>query len=70
MDKEAIVSIVKDEFRKHTWDTFVDEPPSVAEGGRGVVVPGCPQCHKRIQTIGQFVDHLSEHVSARVLGSC
>jgi hypothetical protein len=69
MDRAAIVSVVKDEFRKHTGDTFVDEPPSVAQGGRGVVVPGCPQCRKRIQTMSQFVDHLSEHVSARVLGT-
>jgi hypothetical protein len=69
MDKAAIVSAVKDEFRKHTWDTFVDEPPSVAQGGTGVVLPGCPKCRKRIQTMGQFIDHLSEHVLARVLGA-
>jgi hypothetical protein len=25
---------------------FVDEPPSIAQGGRGVVVPGCPTCEK------------------------
>jgi hypothetical protein len=39
MDRETIVSIVKDEFRKHTWDTFIDEPASVAQGRKGVVVP-------------------------------
>ena len=33
MDKATIVSIVKEEFRKHTWDTFVDQPASVAQGG-------------------------------------
>jgi hypothetical protein len=32
MDKAAIVSAVQAEFRKHNWDAFVDEPPSVALG--------------------------------------
>jgi hypothetical protein len=36
-----------------------DEPPSVAQGGKGVVVSGCPACRKRINTISQFLDHLT-----------
>jgi aldehyde dehydrogenase (NAD+) len=27
---------------------FVDQPPSIAQGRKGVVVPGCPACTKRI----------------------
>jgi len=39
---------------------FVDQPPSIAQGGKGVVVPGCPACQKRINTMNQFLDHLAE----------
>jgi hypothetical protein len=35
------------------------EPPSIAQGGKGVVVPGCPACKKRINTTSQFLDHLA-----------
>jgi hypothetical protein len=36
----------------------MDEPQS----GRGVVVPGCPECRKRFNTSHQFVDHLANDV--------
>jgi hypothetical protein len=29
------------ELQRHAFDFFVDDPPSIAEGGNGVVVPGC-----------------------------
>jgi hypothetical protein len=45
-----------------TFSYFVDEPPSVAQGGRGVVVAGCPACKKRINTMTQFLDHLTNDV--------
>lgn len=69
MDRVAILSAVRSEFRKHTWDTFVDEPPSASQGGRGVVVPGCSHCRKRIQTLPQFVDHLLDEVLPKILES-
>jgi hypothetical protein len=50
------------ELSRHTFDTFVDEPPSMAQGGKGVVVPGCPACSKRFQTMDQFMWHLTEDV--------
>jgi hypothetical protein len=34
----------------------------MAQGGNGVVVPGCPACKKRIQTMAQFLDHLCSDV--------
>src|SRR5262252_6845981 len=40
--KVKTLSAAKAELMKHSLDTFVDVPPSVAEGGRGVVVTGCP----------------------------
>jgi hypothetical protein len=36
------------------------EPPSIAQGGKGVVVPGCPTCRTRINTMNQFLRHLTE----------
>jgi len=50
------------EIRRHSLDTFLDEKPSMAEGGGGVVIPGCPACRKRINTMSQFLDHLADHV--------
>jgi hypothetical protein len=47
MDTETKIGIfqsAKTELMRHTWDTFVDDPPSVAAGGIGVVIPGCPAC--------------------------
>ena len=44
---------------RHVFSHFVDEPPSIAQGGKGVVVPGCPTCRKRINTMSQFLDHLA-----------
>jgi hypothetical protein len=65
MDKDTkarIFQSAKTELMRHTWDTFVDEPPSVAQGGSGVVIPGCPACHKRINTNDQYLRHLSDDV--------
>jgi hypothetical protein len=42
MNKQELLRALQVEIRRHGFDTFVDEPPSVAQGGRGVVVPGCP----------------------------
>jgi hypothetical protein len=38
----------------------------MTQGGRGVVVPGCSICKVRLQTVGQFTDHLCEKVLAAV----
>jgi hypothetical protein len=32
----------QEEIHKHDFSHFIDEPPSVAQGGKGVVVPGLP----------------------------
>jgi hypothetical protein len=52
----------KKEIHRHDLSYFVDEPPSVAQGGKGVVVSGCPACKKRINTMVQFLDHLANDV--------
>jgi hypothetical protein len=45
-------------------DTFVENPPSIAQGGHGVVVSGCPGCKKKFQSINQFVHHLLDDVAS------
>jgi hypothetical protein len=70
MDNETKIRIfqtAKKALMRHTWDTFVSEPLSVAEGGNGVVIPGCPACHKRINTNDQYLRHLSDDVLPIIL---
>jgi hypothetical protein len=47
-DKDSFLSALQHEILRHNFDTFVDNPPSVAQGGRGCVVPGCVPCRKRL----------------------
>ena len=65
--KTRMFQVSKAELMRHSWDTFVDEPPSVAAGGNGVVIPGCPACKKRINTNDQYLRHLSDDVLPVIL---
>ena len=47
MDRDRIVKIAREEIGKHSMDTFVENPPSIAQGGHGVVVSGV-QAQKEI----------------------
>lgn len=62
MDTETVIAAVQSELQRHNWDFFVDEPPAIGQGGNGVVVPGCPACKKRLNTLGQFMEHISNDV--------
>jgi hypothetical protein len=62
MQKSILLRALQQEIRRHDFNYFIDEPPSIAQGGRGVVVPGCPACEKRINTMSQFLDHLADDV--------
>jgi hypothetical protein len=55
------------ELSRHSWEHFVDNPPSIAQGGRGVVVPGCPACNKVINTTNGFMEHLANDVLPGIL---
>lgn len=59
MDKVKILAAAKAELLRHKWGTFVDQPPSIAEGGNGVVVAGCETCKKRANTMNQYMEHLA-----------
>jgi hypothetical protein len=60
MLKSELLSALQKEILRHDFSTFIDDPPSIAQGGRGVCVPGCPACRKRLQTMNQFLHHLTE----------
>jgi hypothetical protein len=59
VQKSILLAAIQKEIQRHDLSYFVDEPPSVAQGGKGVVVSGCPACRKRINTTVQFLDHLA-----------
>jgi hypothetical protein len=62
MKKSKLLQALQTEIRRHDFSTFLTEKPSMANGGPGVVVPGCPACRKRINTMVQFLDHLADDV--------
>ena len=55
------------ELHRQDFSTFVDEPPSIAQGGQGVVVTGCPTCKKKFGTMPHFLDHLTDDVLPAIL---
>jgi hypothetical protein len=63
MDRDRIIKIAREELSNHSMDAFVDNPPSIAQGGHGVVVSGCPGCRKKFQSVNQFVQHLLDDVA-------
>ena len=69
MKKSELLQALQAEIRRHDFGTFLDEKPSMAQGGPGVVVPGCPQCRKRINTMAQFLDHLADEVLPAALAN-
>ena len=62
MQKSALLAAIQREIHSHDLTHFVDDPPSIAQGGRGVVITGCSRCRKRFGTVSQFVDHLTHDV--------
>ena len=42
MKKSKLYAAIRTELHRHDFSTFVDEPPCVAQGGNGVVVPRVP----------------------------
>jgi hypothetical protein len=67
VQKSVLLAAIQKEIHRHDFSYFVDEPPSVAQGGKGVVVAGCPTCKKRINTMQQFLDHLTKDVMPALL---
>ena len=59
MQKSALLAAIQQEIQRHDFSHFVENPATIAEGGKGVVVSGCPACRKRINSMSQFLDHLA-----------
>jgi hypothetical protein len=66
MDQERLATAQR-ELMRHSWDTFVHNPRSIALGGKGVVVPGCVPCQKIIYTTDQYLSHLALDVLPGIL---
>ncbi len=67
MQKSALLAAIQQEIQRHDFSHFVENPPSIANGGIGVVVPGCPACRKRINSMSQFLDHLANDAMPALL---
>ena len=65
----SILRAAQRELSRHSWEHFVDNPPSIAQGGKGVVVPGCPACSNVINTTDGFVEHLANDVLPGILNT-
>jgi hypothetical protein len=46
MRKSALLAALRTELQQHDFSRFVDEPPPIAQGGRGAIVEGCPKCRR------------------------
>jgi hypothetical protein len=62
MLKSELLRALQTEIRRHDFSTFLTEKRSMANGGPGVVVPGCPACRKRLFTMANFMDHIADDV--------
>ena len=67
MDKTAILANAQQELMRHNWDTFVNNPPSMAQGGKGTIVPGCTACRKILYSDHQYLSHLAVDVLPAIL---
>jgi hypothetical protein len=65
MDKTTILQEAQTELMRHSWDTFVSDPPPNAK--RGSVVPGCPTCRKIFYSDSQYLSHLAIDVLPGIL---
>jgi hypothetical protein len=60
---------IQKEIHPHNFSYFVGEPPSVAQGGRGIVVPGRSARRKRFNTVSEFAEHLANDAMPGCAGS-
>jgi hypothetical protein len=56
--KSNLIAATQFEIRRHDFSTFSEN---------GLVVPGCPTCKKRLNTVGQFVNHLCDDAMPKLI---
>jgi hypothetical protein len=66
-EKSELLEAAQHELMKHHWDVFCTQPLSIAEGGKGVIVPGCVHCKKLLYTNNQSLSHLAIDVLPQIL---
>jgi hypothetical protein len=66
-EKSELLEAAQHELMKHHWDTFCTEPLSIAQGGKGVIVPGCVHCQKILYTGNQYLSHLALDVLPQII---
>jgi hypothetical protein len=64
---QKILEAAQQEIMSHPWDTFVNNPPSFVQGGKGTVVPGCPKCRKILYSDHQYLSHLAIDILPGIL---
>jgi hypothetical protein len=62
MQKSVLLAAIQKEIHRHDLSYFVDESPSVAQGGKALLCLVVQPAKKRINTITQFLDHLANDV--------
>jgi hypothetical protein len=65
--RSELLEAAQHELMKHHWDTFCTQPLSIAEGGKGVIVPGCVRCKKLLYTTNQYLSHLALDVLPQII---
>jgi len=66
-EKSELLEAAQHELMKHHWDTSCTQPLSIAEGGKGVIVPGCVHCRKLLYTSNQYLSHLALDVLPHII---
>src|SRR5262249_3355110 len=67
MLKSSLLSEIQNEILRHDFGTYVDEPPTIAQGGKGIIGAGCPACKKRLQSMNEFLEHLAKDAMPSLL---
>jgi hypothetical protein len=65
--KSELLEAAQHELMKRHWDNFCTLPLSIAEGGKGVIVPGCAECRKLLYKSNQHVSHLALDVLPEII---
>ncbi len=69
MLKSELLRANQQEIYQHDFSHFVDEPPSIAQGGRGVVVFGVSGMQKEIRNHASVFGSPGGRCDAGVVGS-
>jgi hypothetical protein len=65
---DPVLKLAQAALESHRWGHFVEgDTRTMAEGGKGTIAVGCEKCQIPLNTIPQFMQHLSEDVLPAIL---